>query len=140
MPALCFGLVTDTVKTVLTCLRVSCHCHQAKKVCCFLSLEIFFQGGQQHMSFKLNWARRFNTEKHLCFPLFFSVLQASSLSHSSGFPFAAFKGAIKCEVWESKQQIHTKTCTHCSAHRDTTSKSQKQVDKNTHAGSQTRRQ
>ena len=36
------------------------------------------------------------------FFLFF-FLQASSLSKPSGSLFAAFKGAIKCDVWESKQ-------------------------------------
>lgn len=39
VPALCIAAVTDTVKPVLTCLRQSNHCLQAKKVCYFSSSE-----------------------------------------------------------------------------------------------------
>lgn len=93
------------------------------------------------MPFKLK--KDYDTEKHLCVFLFFSFSFFFFTSWLFVPAFPAFclwhsKGAIKCDVWESKQ-ANSHRNTHCSAHRHAAEESQKQANRNTH-GSPTRLQ
>lgn len=92
-------------------------------------------------AYAIQTQKDYDTEKHLCvFLSFFFFYKLALCPSLPGFCLWHSKGAIKCDVWVSKQaNSHKNTHTHCSAHRHAAEESQKQANRNTY-GSPTRLQ
>lgn len=119
MPALCFGYVTDTVKTVLTCFRLCKHCHQGKKVCCLLLKSFFKQDNSICHSNSIRLGGL--TQRSICVfsSLFFLFYRLALCPSLPAFCLLHSKGPLNVTYGRANKQIHINTHRHTAMHTET---------------------